>query len=110
MALICAVYANRCDHRLLSTAIALMREYPMDSAAVAVLRAGGNALPIDGNPVSCVLHTERTEQDMVIGLPGASLRWLNCNAYPMLDEDGSIPHVAACFTECTDLNRVEGSP
>jgi len=104
-----AVYANRCAHRLLGNAIGLMHQYPADSGKVPLLRSDGTALPADANPVSCVLLTRRPVHDMVIGLPGACLCWLICNAYPLLDADGAIRQVAVCFTECTDLKRIEES-
>ena len=102
-----AVYANRCAHRLLGSALELMRIYPADSNAVPLLRADGSPLPADANPVSCVLRTGRTVHDAVVGLPGDSLRWLICNAYPLHDAEGRVHEVAVCFTECTALKRAE---
>ena len=107
-----AVYANRCARRLLGEAIELMRTYPADAGAVPLLRADGSPLPPDMNPVSCVLHRGRAVHDVVVGLPlplPPKLRWLICNAYPLLDAQGRIAYVAVCFTECTELKRVEDS-
>jgi diguanylate cyclase (GGDEF)-like protein/PAS domain S-box-containing protein len=104
-----AVYANRCAHGLLGGAIELMRKFAADSGVVPLLRPDGSTLPRDANPVSYVLSTGRTVHDAVVGLPGPTLRWLICNAYPLLDAGGHIQHVAVCFTECTDLKRAEES-
>ena len=104
-----AVYANHCAHRLLGGAIDLMREFAADSGVVVLLRPDGSALPPDANPVSCVLRTGRTVRDAVVGLPGPPLRWLICNAYPLLGVGGHIQDVAVCFTECTELKRAEES-
>jgi PAS domain-containing protein len=104
-----AVYANRYAHRLLGSVIDLMRRYPADSGAVPLLRPDGSALPHDANPVSCVLLTGRTVHELVVGLPGPRLRWLICNAYPLLGADRHIQQVAVCFTECTDLKSLEQS-
>ena len=104
-----AVYANRYAHRLLGSVIDLMRRYPADSGAVPLLRPDGSVLPHDANPVSCVLLTGRTVHELVVGLPGPRLRWLICNAYPLLGADRQIQQVAVCFTECTDLKSLEQS-
>ena len=104
-----AVYANRCAHRLLGGAIDLMRQYPADAGVIPLLRPDGSALPPESNPVSRVLLTGHAVYDLVIGLPGPSLRWLICNAYPLLGADGGIRNVAVCFTECTDLKLIEES-
>jgi diguanylate cyclase (GGDEF)-like protein/PAS domain S-box-containing protein len=104
-----AVYANRCAHQLLGGAIDLMRKYPADSGTVPLLRADGTVLPPDANPVSCVLSTGLTVRDAIVGLPGPNPRWLICNAYPLLGADGHLQEVAVCFTECTDLKRIEES-
>jgi len=102
-----AVYANRCARSLFGGAIELLRKYPADSGAVPLLHADGSAQPPEDNPVSCVLRTGRAVHDMVVGLPGLSIRWLICNAYPLVGADGCIQKVAVCFTECTNLKRVE---
>jgi len=104
-----AIYANRCAHRLLGGAIELMHEYPADSGAVPLLRPDGSPLPPDANPVSCVFQTGRAVHDVVLGLPGPGLRWLICNAYPLFGAGGRLHEVAVCFTECTDLKRIEES-
>jgi len=100
-----AVYANRCAQWLLGGALDLMRSQGVGT--VPLLHADGSPMPSDANPVSCVLRTGGTVHDLVVGLPGDSLRWLICNAYPLLDAQGGIQEVAVCFTECTDLKRVE---
>ncbi len=104
-----ALYANRCALHLLGDVIGRMRRYPADSGAVPLLRPDGSPLPPDANPISRVMRSGRTVHDAIVGLPGPSLRWLICNAYPLLDGAGRIAYVAACFTECTELKRVEDS-
>jgi diguanylate cyclase (GGDEF)-like protein/PAS domain S-box-containing protein len=104
-----ALYANRCAHRMLSGAIDLMGKCPADSDAVPLLRSDGSALPHDANPVSCVLRSGRAVHDVVIGLPGPSLRWLICNAYPLLGADELIQEVAVSYTECTHFKGLEQS-
>lgn len=104
-----AVYANRCARRLLGSTIDLMRTYPADSGAVRLVLPGGGTQPPGDNPVSRVLRTSGAVHDMVVGLanPGPDIRWLICNAYPLFGADGRLQEVAVCFTECTDLKRVE---
>ena len=104
-----ALYANRCAHLLLGDAIELMHSFPADSGAIVLLRPDGSPLPPDANPVSCVLRSGRAVHDTIVGLPGPSLRWLICNVYPLLDVSGDIAYVVACFTECTELKRIEES-
>lgn len=106
-----AVYANQCAYVLLGGAIDLMRKYPADSSALPLLRSDGSVLARKANPVFCVLNTGRAVHDTVVGLPssGVGLRWLICNAYPLLDKGGRIQNVTVCYTECTALKRIEES-
>jgi len=104
-----ALYANRCARRLLGDAIELMHSYPADAGVVPLLRPDGGPLAPDANPVSCVLRSGRAVHDAIVGLPGPSPRWLICNVYPVRDSAEHIACVAACFTECTELKRVEES-
>jgi len=104
-----AVYANCFAHRLLGGTVELMRAYPSDSGVMRLLRSDGSGMPVGADPVSLVLRTGHTVVGVVVGLPGASVRWVICNAYPLLGPDGTIQQVAVCFTECTDLKRVEES-
>jgi diguanylate cyclase (GGDEF)-like protein/PAS domain S-box-containing protein len=104
-----AIYANRCAHDMLGSAIDLMRKYPADSGAVPLLHEDGSVLLPDANPVCRVLGTGLAVRDAIVGLASPTPRWLICNAYPLLGPDGHIQQVAVCFAEYTDLRRIEES-
>ncbi|WP_313705814.1 EAL domain-containing protein [Massilia sp.] len=104
-----AIYANRYALELLGVAIDKMRAYPADSGAWQILRADGSVLPPADYPVNCVLRTGAMVGDVVVGLPGPSVRWLLCNAYPVFDAAGQVGEVVVCFTDCTELKQVERS-
>jgi diguanylate cyclase (GGDEF)-like protein/PAS domain S-box-containing protein len=104
-----AVYANRYALELLGVAIDKMRAVPADTGAWEILRADGSVLPPANYPVNCVLRTGEMVSDVVVGLPGPSVRWLICNAYPVFGAGGRVSEVVVCFTDCTELKQVERS-
>ncbi|MFC3457919.1 putative bifunctional diguanylate cyclase/phosphodiesterase [Massilia haematophila] len=104
-----ALFANRHALELLGPALDKMRAYPADSGTWAILRADGSVLPPSHYPVNCVLRTGEMVSDVVVGLPGPSVRWLIVNAYPVFGAGGQVGEVVVCFTDCTELKRVERS-
>ena len=104
-----AIYANRVALELLGTTLEQMRSQSAGTGAWQLLRADGSVLPPQDYPVCCVLRDRRMVSDVVIGLPGPSLRWLICNAYPVFDGTGGVGEVVVCFTDCTELKAVERS-
>lgn len=62
-------------------------------------------------PVNRVLRSLCRLSDQVVGVPGlpdGRIRWLLCNAYPELGDDGLL-RVIVCFTDCTQLKYAEQS-
>ncbi len=102
-----AFYANRFALALLGPALDLMRTQPAASGAWPLLRADGSPLPIDDNPVQRVLASRSAVVDAVIGLRGPAPRWLLCSAHPAFGPGGQIDEVVVCFTDCTELKRME---
>ena len=104
-----AIYANRFALGLLGQAIGRMRTHPADSGAWNVLRADGSVMPPPEYPVTRVLRSGEMVSDVVVGLPGAEVRWLICNAYPVFDAAAKLREVVVCFTDCTELKALERS-
>ena len=104
-----AFYANRYALALLGPALDIMRTEPVSSNAWPLLRADGSPLPPAENPVQRVLASGATVVDFVIGLRGPVTRWLLCSAHPTFAPGGRIEEVVVCFTDCTELKRMEQS-
>jgi len=102
-------YANRYALGLLGPAVDLMRLQPAASGTWPLLRADGNPLPLAENPVQRVLATRASVAEHVLGLRGPSVRWLLCSAHPSFGPDGQVEEVVVCFTDCTELKRMEQS-
>ena len=102
-----AFYANRYALALLGPALDVMRHTPVASGTWPLLRADGSPLPLHENPLQRALVSRSAVVDVVIGLRGAAPRWLICSAHPALGADGEVAEVVACFTDCTELKRME---
>ena len=104
-----AFYANRYALALLGPALDIMRAESVASGAWPLLRADGGPLPPAENPVQRVLASGAAVVDFVIGLRGPATRWLLCSAHPTFAAGGHIEEVVVCFTDCTELKRMEQS-
>ena len=104
-----AFYANRYALALLGPALDIMRTETASSNAWPLLRADGSPLPPAENPVQRVLSSGGAVVDSVIGLRGPVTRWLLCSAHPTFGAGGGIEEVVVCFTDCTELKRMEQS-
>ena len=105
-----AVYANRHALALLGSALEAMRRAPLAASEWSLLRADGTALAPEDYPAAAVLRRRTMLSNFIVGLQGGeTLRWLICNAYPVLARDGSVSEVIVCFTDCTQLKEVEQS-
>jgi len=104
-----AIYANRFALDMLGTTLDAMRMRTPGPDGWNVLRADGTPLPPGDYPVGRVLRDGLPVKDMVIGLPGATVRWLLCSAYAVPDSAARAGKVMVCFSDCTELKRVEQS-
>ena len=104
------LYANRFAIDLLGEAIDEMRIRPASAGGWSLLRDDGSPMPPEDYPLTRALRTGAPVNDCVVGLETAATaapRWLICNAYPVHGDDGAVNEVVVCFTDCTELKRVE---
>jgi len=74
------------------------------------LRDDGSPMPLEEYPVSVVLQTKATIENLVVGVNRpvqGDLIWALCNGYPVLDDDGEVQLAVISFIDITDLKKVE---
>lgn len=71
---------------------------------------GEDGLPLEESlyPAVTVLRTGQIVQDFVHGLtlPRGGIKWISVNASPILDENGEVNGVVACFSDVTDSRSI----
>lgn len=71
----------------------------------------GELLPIEAYPVNRAVAERKPIRGLVFGNRRDSdgkLVWLICNAFPILDQDGSVLEVLTSFTDISKIKEAEG--
>jgi diguanylate cyclase (GGDEF)-like protein/PAS domain S-box-containing protein len=104
------VSANRLAQELLGRSELQLIGAEPSAGGWALVREDGSPLPAGEFPANLVLRTGRKLSGFVAGviLPDG-ICWLLCNAYPEIDEAGSVRQVVVCFTDCTVLKETQQS-
>jgi len=101
--------ANPAAERILGLSLAAMRGRVPSHDLWAVIDADGTPLPDDERPLLTALRTGQPHYDRIVGVvrQDGERRWLREDVVPMLDEDGTVRHVVASFTDVTARVRAE---
>ena len=106
------LHANRLACELTGRSLAQLLGTRSDGKSWQLLCADGSPMQPEQFPVNAVRRTGRQLSQQVIGIRDAEtepVRWVICNAYPELDEQGRLSRVVVCFTDCTALKEAEQS-
>ncbi len=102
--------ANETAERLLGLSLAKMR----GRTATTLWRTCGEdglPLPDAARPTAEALRTRAPVRNQILGMdrPDGSRLWLQIDAVPVLDPDGSVAQVVSSFTDVTERKRTEAA-
>jgi PAS domain S-box-containing protein len=98
------VEANRAAERILGVDSASMQQYLFASDGVVFRRPDGTPLPYEELQVATVFRTRQAQSRVLEGFvrPDGQLCWIEIDAAPVCETDGTITHAVITFVDVTE--------
>jgi diguanylate cyclase (GGDEF)-like protein/PAS domain S-box-containing protein len=103
------VEANRAAQQILDVSFESMQQYIFASDHTNFRRPDGSPLPYEELQTATVFHTGEAQRHVLQGFvrPDGQLRWLQTDAAPVREADGTITHVVITFIDVTERIEAE---
>ena len=103
------VEANRAAEQILGIRLASMQQYLFASDGAVFRRPDGTPLPYEELQVATIFRTGQAQSRVLEGFvrPDGQLRWLEIDAAPVCEKDGTITHAAITFVDVTERVKME---
>jgi diguanylate cyclase (GGDEF)-like protein/PAS domain S-box-containing protein len=105
------VDANKTAQQILGQTLDQLQARPIAEALADTVGADGAALARADRPVAVTLRTHQPQHGVVMGatLPDGQRRWLQVDAAPLLDAQGTLLHLVVSFIDITARKQAEES-
>jgi diguanylate cyclase (GGDEF)-like protein/PAS domain S-box-containing protein len=103
-------HANKTAADLLGMPIEQMIGVPVSDPTWHLLGEDGSVLAPADYPAARTLAQRHNLSNLIIGIcqgGAAEPVWVLCNTYLVCEHDGALSQAVVCFTDCTELKRVE---